>query len=158
MSKVLPDHHSWFEASLSSLSSRPSIVYTNSNVIHGFSASLSLSELRELKNTLGSISSICDLPVKVDATDTSDFLNLNPVTGAWPESNYGKDVIIGLVSLEIGQRVIVLKTMGCLKFYQSGKGNVLMACSLIRLCVTINSSEHEILRRIKRDLSMKIKA
>nr|XP_027109539.1 subtilisin-like protease SBT1.4 [Coffea arabica] len=30
-------------------------------------------------------------------TRTSDFLYLNPVTGQWPASNFGKDVIVGVV-------------------------------------------------------------
>ncbi|KAF6143238.1 hypothetical protein GIB67_039021 [Kingdonia uniflora] len=76
-------------------------MYTYSNVLNGFSTTLSPSELREPENTPGFIYSIRDYSVKVDTTHTSDFLNLNPVTGAWPESNYGKDVIIGLLDTEV---------------------------------------------------------
>ncbi|KAF6143980.1 hypothetical protein GIB67_017588 [Kingdonia uniflora] len=122
MPKAFSDHHSWFEASLSSLSSRPSIVYTYSNVLHGFSATLSPSELRELENTPGFIYSIRDYPVKVDTTHTSDFLNLNPVTGAWPESNYSEDVIIGLVDTGVWPESDSFKDDGMPKVPSRWKG------------------------------------
>ncbi|KAI3997840.1 hypothetical protein MKX01_036310 [Papaver californicum] len=65
--------------------------------MHGFSASLSLSELESLRNLPGFVSSNRDLPVRVDTTRTPRFLNLNSNYGAWPTSDYGKDVIIGVV-------------------------------------------------------------
>ncbi|KAF8406679.1 hypothetical protein HHK36_008770 [Tetracentron sinense] len=106
MPKAFSGHHAWYTTILSSISdsstttttsSFSNLIYTYSNVIHGFSASLSPSELKALKNSPGFISSIRDVPVKVDTTHTSQFLGLNSNSGAWPVSNYGKDVIIGLV-------------------------------------------------------------
>ncbi|KAK9270678.1 hypothetical protein L1049_026260 [Liquidambar formosana] len=110
MPKAFSGYHSWYLATVASVSDKsrvttttstfPSsskLLYTYSNVIHGFSASLSPSELEALKNSPGYVSSIRDLPVKVDTTHSSQFLGLNSNSGVWPVSNYGKDVIIGLV-------------------------------------------------------------
>ncbi|KAI3952291.1 hypothetical protein MKW92_047490 [Papaver armeniacum] len=108
MPKDFSDHHNWYASALSSVRHYPQIsttattrsidiIYTYSNVMHGFSASLSSSELESLRNLPGFVSSYRDLPVRVDTTRTPQFLNLNSNYGAWPTSNYGKDVIIGVV-------------------------------------------------------------
>ncbi|GAB4852191.1 hypothetical protein Ancab_016382 [Ancistrocladus abbreviatus] len=112
MPGVFTDHHSWFKSIVDSsrfptttksstttdssvLASK--LLYTYTHVIHGFSASLTPSELDVLRNSPGYIYSIRDLPVKVDTTHTSKFLGLTSASGAWPASDYGKDIIIGLV-------------------------------------------------------------
>ncbi|OVA15835.1 Peptidase S8/S53 domain [Macleaya cordata] len=108
MPKAFSDHHNWYTSTLSSVredsltittttTNSLNLIYTYTNVIHGFSASLSSSELESLKKSPGFVSSIRDVPVKVDTTRTSQFLQLNSMSGAWPASNYGKDVIIGVV-------------------------------------------------------------
>ncbi|XP_055835367.1 subtilisin-like protease SBT3 [Solanum dulcamara] len=112
MPKVFSSHHSWYLTTLSSVSdSRTSskdflsskLVYTYSNAINGFSASLSPSEIEAIKNSPGYVSSIKDMSVKIDTTHTSQFLGLNSESGVWPtpESDYGKDVIVGLVDTGI---------------------------------------------------------
>ncbi|KAF8030557.1 hypothetical protein BT93_E2862 [Corymbia citriodora subsp. variegata] len=112
MPKAFSDHHSWYSAIVSSLVQSPNpkvraratatpssskLIYSYTHVMQGFSASLSPSELEALKNSPGYISFIEDLPVKVDTTHSTQFLGLNSDFGAWPTSDYGKDVIIGLV-------------------------------------------------------------
>uniref|UniRef100_A0A803NIL9 Uncharacterized protein n=1 Tax=Cannabis sativa TaxID=3483 RepID=A0A803NIL9_CANSA len=104
MPKVYSNNHAWYSATLTStlsenahITSSSKLIYSYTHVIKGFSASLSMEELKALEGAPGYISSIKDLPVKPDTTHTSQFLGLNPDTGAWPESHYGKDVIIGLV-------------------------------------------------------------
>ncbi|KAF8410077.1 hypothetical protein HHK36_002599 [Tetracentron sinense] len=108
MPKAFSGHHSWYAATLNAVSdssrattstttTTANLIYTYSNAIHGFSAILSPSELEALKNSPGYISSIRDLPATVDTTHTYKFLGLNSNSGVWPVSNYGKDVIIGLV-------------------------------------------------------------
>ncbi|KAL5714141.1 hypothetical protein ACHQM5_016142 [Ranunculus cassubicifolius] len=116
MPETFSDPHSWYEDTLSSLSdvsqiststiipsttTSSKLLYTYSNAIHGFSASLSSSELKALENTLGFVSSTRDIQVTVDTTHTSQFLQLNSKSGAWPASKYGEDVIIGLVDTGI---------------------------------------------------------
>ncbi|KAJ4966564.1 hypothetical protein NE237_018413 [Protea cynaroides] len=105
MPKVFSSHHSWYRATLSSVSdssstgtsSTSNLIYTYTNAIHGFSAILSPSELEALKGSPGYVSSVQDMAVTVDTTHTFEFLGLNSDSGAWPVSNYGKDVIIGLI-------------------------------------------------------------
>ncbi|KAL8513855.1 hypothetical protein ACS0TY_013103 [Phlomoides rotata] len=105
MPKAFSTHHHWYLNTLSSISITPQtsskLVYTYVNAIGGFSAILSSSELESIKNSPGYISSIKDTTVKVDTTHSYQFLGLNSDHGAWPVSNYGTDVIIGLVDTGI---------------------------------------------------------
>ncbi|PIA56505.1 hypothetical protein AQUCO_00700683v1 [Aquilegia coerulea] len=118
MPKLFSEHRSWYAATLSSISdvsqisttttttttktfSSSKLLYTYSNAIHGFSATLSSSELKMLENSPGFISSIRDVQVTIDTTHTSEFLQLSPKSGAWPAGNYGKDIIVGLVDTGI---------------------------------------------------------
>ncbi|KAK6245221.1 hypothetical protein SCA6_008311 [Theobroma cacao] len=106
--KAFSGQQSWYLATLASLSANwrantnatiPSskLIYTYNHVIQGFSASLTPAELEALKNAPGYVSSIRDRTVKVDTTHSFKFLGLNSSTGAWPVSNFGKDVIIGVI-------------------------------------------------------------
>lgn len=108
MPKPFSTHHSWYLNTLSSISSHintdssssssSKLVYAYSNAINGFSALLSSSEFDAIKNSPGYISSTKDTTVKVDTTHTYQFLGLDSSHGgAWSLSNYGDDVIIGLV-------------------------------------------------------------
>ncbi|PPR80744.1 hypothetical protein GOBAR_AA39966 [Gossypium barbadense] len=76
----------------------------------GFSACLTPAELEALKSTPGYVSSIKDRSVKVDTTHSFKFLGLNSNTGAWPVSNFGKDIIIGVIDTGSG-----LKTKALIK-------------------------------------------
>ncbi|CAJ2663121.1 unnamed protein product [Trifolium pratense] len=105
MPKAFSNQHSWYESTLSQVtttnnmlkSTSSKIIYTYNNVMNGFSANLSPEEHEALKNSVGYISSIPDLPLKLDTTHSPQFLGLNPYKGAWPASDYGKDIIIGVI-------------------------------------------------------------
>ncbi|CAI9777760.1 unnamed protein product [Fraxinus pennsylvanica] len=107
MPKAFSSHHNWYLATLASISnsietstefvSSSKLVYAYTNVMNGFSATLSPSELESLRNSPGYVSSVKDTSVKVDTTHSYQFLGLNSNQGAWPDSDYGKDVIIGVV-------------------------------------------------------------
>lgn len=109
MPKAFSDHHSWFLATISSISDTAEStftktskhIYTYTSSVHGFSASLTESELEALKKSPGYISSTRDRQMKVHTTHTSEFLGLSPSSGAWPAANYGEDIIIGLVDTGI---------------------------------------------------------
>ena len=94
---VNSDKHSSFHASRSLTSTPSSLLYAYDNAVHGFSASLSLQELENLKKSPGFVSAYSDKTAKLDTTHTTDFLSLNPSTGLWPASNYGEDIIIGVL-------------------------------------------------------------
>lgn len=109
MPKAFTDHHNWYLATISSISDTPKgafmaiskHIYTYTSSVHGFSACLTSSELEQLKKSPGYISSTPDRPLKMHTTHTSQFLGLSSVSGAWPATNYGEDVIIGLVDTGI---------------------------------------------------------
>lgn len=110
MPKPFSSQQSWYLATLSSLLDNitsnndqlnhifsSKLTYTYTNVMNGFSASLSPLELEALKTIPGYISSIRDLPIKPDTTHSPHFIGLNPIFGTWPSTQYGKNVIIGLI-------------------------------------------------------------
>ncbi|KAK2967587.1 hypothetical protein RJ640_030458 [Escallonia rubra] len=104
MPMVFTSHHSWYSAALSSVmhaKTTSSHIYTYNNVLHGFCASFYPFELDTLQDLPGYVSHTRDLPVTMHTTHTSQFIGLNTVSGAWPASNYGRDVIIGLVDTGI---------------------------------------------------------
>ncbi|KAG8377573.1 hypothetical protein BUALT_Bualt08G0047200 [Buddleja alternifolia] len=96
-------HHHYYTSLLTSVSnykhSEP--IYSYNNAIHGFCANLSPNELDAIKKAPGFLSSTRDVPLKLLTTHSSDFLGLNSLSGAWPVSDYGKDVIIGVVDTGI---------------------------------------------------------
>ncbi|KDP41713.1 hypothetical protein JCGZ_16120 [Jatropha curcas] len=120
MPKAFSTHHSWYLATLSSISAVSNnggggggggsgsaiadskILYSYTHVINGFSAHLSPFEHEALKKSPGYISSFKDLPVKLDTTRSPTFLGLTSNSGgAWLPSNYGEDIIIGVVDTGI---------------------------------------------------------
>lgn len=104
MPKAFESHETWYSSTISSIkSSVPSspmklgIIYTYDNIVHGFSATLSSQELVKLEKVVGFISAYKDSSPTLDTTHTFEFLGLNTLSGLWPASDYGKDVIIGVI-------------------------------------------------------------
>ncbi|XP_039120127.1 subtilisin-like protease SBT3 [Dioscorea cayenensis subsp. rotundata] len=98
MPKAFNHHQHWYTTSLQSLSVATSnLLYVYENAMHGFSVALSDEELKALKKMPGVLDVHKDRQVIVDTTHTYEFLNLNVATGLWPASNYGEDVIIGVI-------------------------------------------------------------
>ncbi|KAL8492020.1 hypothetical protein ACS0TY_023575 [Phlomoides rotata] len=112
MPKAFSSHHYWYSSILSSAKSaaqtslnadklQPKLIYTYDNAFHGFSALISKRELVAMKKSTGFISANADDVVTLDTTRTTDFLSLSSATGLWPASQYGKDVIIGIIDTGI---------------------------------------------------------
>lgn len=104
MPKAFSTHHFWYSSILKSApltSTQPKLVYTYHHAFHGFTAVVSEQELEALKNSPGFLSAYPDDIVTPDTTHSYKFLSLNTATGLWPASNYGKDVIIGVVDTGI---------------------------------------------------------
>jgi subtilisin family serine protease len=101
MPKAFTSHHNWYSSIVDCLNSEKpttsSFVYTYNHVLHGFSASLSHQELDTLRESPGFVSAYRDRNATLDTTYTPEFLSLNPTGGLWPASNYGEDVIIGVI-------------------------------------------------------------
>ncbi|XP_039118238.1 LOW QUALITY PROTEIN: subtilisin-like protease SBT3 [Dioscorea cayenensis subsp. rotundata] len=108
MPMAFTDHHHWYSSTLQSLSTSnsakedaseaaPRLIYAYENVMHGFSAVLSGEELKALKQAPGFLSAHEEKQATMDTSHTYEFLSLNTVTGLWPASKYGEDVIIGVI-------------------------------------------------------------
>ncbi|KAH7843331.1 hypothetical protein Vadar_015275 [Vaccinium darrowii] len=108
MPNVFTGPHHWYSSTVDSIKivqpttsdghqSPARILYTYDNAVHGFSAVLSKDEMETMKNLPGFLSAYGDKQATVDTTHTPEFLSLNPGTGLWPASDYGKDVIIGVI-------------------------------------------------------------
>lgn len=108
MPKAFSTHHNWYLTTLSSIShtdsatsttphSSSNLIYTYTNAINGFTALLTPSELESLEKSPGFVSSVRDAPVTLDTTRSTKFLGLDSDHGIWPASDFGHDVIIGVV-------------------------------------------------------------
>ncbi|XP_031123951.1 subtilisin-like protease SBT3 [Ipomoea triloba] len=73
------------------------LLYTYDHTLHGFSVVLSEEEFESLKESPGFVSAYRDKTVTLDTTHTFEFLSLNSATGLWPASEYGRDVIVGVI-------------------------------------------------------------
>ncbi|KAL2512676.1 Subtilisin-like serine endopeptidase family protein [Abeliophyllum distichum] len=123
MPKAFSDHTHWYSSTVDSLKSisptsnsqhqnQPSVVYTYDNAFHGFSAVLSKQELETLEKSPGFVSAYNDRVVTLDTTHTFEFLSLNPATGLWPASEYGKDVIVGVIDTGVWPESLSYKDDG----------------------------------------------
>ena len=69
--------------------------------MYGFSVVLSSEELKAIKNTHGFVVAYLDRNVTIDTTDTSEFLSLDSSSGLWHASNFGEDVIVGVIDIGV---------------------------------------------------------
>ncbi|RDX60379.1 Subtilisin-like protease SBT1.9, partial [Mucuna pruriens] len=136
MPKVFSTQHNWYLSTLSSAldnaqvttndnnlnSASSKLIYTYTNVMNGFSANLSPTELEALKTTTGYISSIPDLPATLDTTHSPHFLGLDPHVGTSPLAKFGEDVIIGLVDTGVWPESESFKDEGMTKIPSRWKG------------------------------------
>ncbi|XP_047976184.1 subtilisin-like protease SBT3 [Salvia hispanica] len=101
MPKAFSSHHFWYSSILAKSTARaspePKLIYTYDHAFHGFSAAMSAEEVQALKNSAGFISAYKDKIAVADTTHSTKFLGLTSAAGLWPASNYGKDVIIGVI-------------------------------------------------------------
>ncbi|KAL3839292.1 hypothetical protein ACJIZ3_023883 [Penstemon smallii] len=134
MPKAFSSHHYWYSSTLQSVKSvddptsiqghgsGPKLIYTYDNAFHGFTAVMSKQELENLKKSPGFLSAYVDDIVIPDTTHTYKFLSLNTATGLWPASEYGKDVIIGIVDSGIWPESPSFKDDGMTKIPSKWKG------------------------------------
>ncbi|XP_060186002.1 subtilisin-like protease SBT1.7 [Lycium barbarum] len=103
-------HDEWYNSMIESVldnkidsdSTSPRMFYSYDVVLQGFAARLTDQESKKLSD-FPEINGIFKdhFRIKLDTTHSSEFLGLNTNYGLWPESNFGDDVIIGLVDTGI---------------------------------------------------------
>jgi len=102
---VFTTHHDWFEsiidssksATLGHSSIKSQKVYSYSQAMYGFSAVLTSEELEAVKTSPGFVAAYPDRTATIDTTHTFEFLSLDPSSGLWHASNFGEDVIVGVI-------------------------------------------------------------
>ncbi|KAL8030050.1 hypothetical protein ABFX02_14G262600 [Erythranthe guttata] len=132
MPKAFASHHHWYSFTINSLKKSSKslhrhrkpleLVYTYDNAFHGFSAVLSEDELESLGNSPGFVSAYSDRNVTLDTTHTFEFLSLNPDAGLWPASDYGKDVIVGVIDTGVWPESLSFKDDGMTEVPKKWKG------------------------------------
>ncbi|KAL6317644.1 hypothetical protein AAG906_030397 [Vitis piasezkii] len=134
MPNAFATHHHWYASTVDSLmtaasttsnavQSTPKLIYTYDHVLHGFSAVLSKGELEKLrKSTAGFVSAYSDRTVTLDTTHTVEFLKLNQISGLWPASDFGKDVIVGVIDTGVWPESASFKDDGMTQIPARWKG------------------------------------
>ncbi|XP_058076316.1 subtilisin-like protease SBT1.5, partial [Magnolia sinica] len=109
---VFRDVDQWYKSTLKSLTSNPyesqdssegDFLHVYRTVFHGFSAKLSSAEASEIKNRLGVLDVFPDRVRQIQTTRSPQFLGLtaNSRHGLLAESNYGSNVVIGVLDTGI---------------------------------------------------------
>jgi subtilisin family serine protease len=73
------------------------LMHVYDTVFHGFSAKLTPQEASYMESMPGVLSLYPDGVKQLHTTRTPEFLGLSTTNGLWPESDYGEDVIIGVL-------------------------------------------------------------
>ncbi|KAL0393445.1 UNVERIFIED_CONTAM: Subtilisin-like protease SBT1.9 [Sesamum latifolium] len=77
------------------------MIHSYRNVITGFAARLSPLEVSQMEKKDGFVSARPQKTYTLHTTHAPSFLGLHESVGAWPISNYGKGVIIGVIDTGI---------------------------------------------------------
>ncbi|XP_023761943.1 subtilisin-like protease SBT1.4 [Lactuca sativa] len=97
-------HHRWYSSIVGSVSTshQPSdILYTYERSVNGFSVRLTRAQAAKLRRLPGILSVIPDRRRTLHTTHTPSFLGLADTFGIWPNSEYGDDVIVGVLDTGI---------------------------------------------------------
>ncbi|URD80778.1 subtilisin-like protease [Musa troglodytarum] len=95
------DRESWYRSFLATVSSEVQMIHMYTNVISGFAARLTESELEAMSAMPGFVRAYPDRMYRLQTTHTPAFLGLLMHQGLWNASNYGKGIIIGVLDTGI---------------------------------------------------------
>ncbi|KAG6400340.1 hypothetical protein SASPL_137166 [Salvia splendens] len=91
------DHLQWYDSSLKSVSQTANKLYTYDNVVHGYSARLTVEEARLLEGKPGVLLVQEDKKYEVHTTRSPEFLGILNNQESFPDSGTSSDVIIGVL-------------------------------------------------------------
>ncbi|KAM0066880.1 putative tripeptidyl-peptidase II [Helianthus debilis subsp. tardiflorus] len=99
MPSPFSNHHHWYTSVLSSLSDEAPAthLYTYYHVMDGFSAVLTVSQLKQLQKMPAHLATFEEMLGQLHTTRTPTFLGLKKEAGLWPVSGFGEDMIIGII-------------------------------------------------------------
>eukprot|EP00249_Psilotum_nudum_P017469 c26338_g1_i2 orf=127-2550(+) len=99
-------HHQWYASALAAVKGlqleemeeeKHGALYAYDTVFHGFAARLTADEAWVLGRVPGFLRVFPDSVLQLHTTHTPDFMRLSSSWGLWPSSNYGEDVIVGVL-------------------------------------------------------------
>lgn len=91
------DHTHWYDSSLKSVSDSAEMLYTYTNVVHGFSTRLTRAEARAMEARPGILSVLPELRYELHTTRTPSFLGLDQNAALFPQSDSASDVVVGVL-------------------------------------------------------------
>ncbi|KAK1549142.1 hypothetical protein Q3G72_030907 [Acer saccharum] len=98
-------HESWHQSIVNSLLStaddREMLLYSYNHVMHGFSASLTPSQLSAIEKSQAHLATYLESFGKLFTTYSPKFLGLQHESGLWPAASFGEGVIIRIVDTGI---------------------------------------------------------
>lgn len=96
---IFPTHYHWYSSEFTTDSTR--ILHTYDTVFSGFSATLTPSQADSLRSHPSVLAVFEDRRRHLHTTRSPQFLGLRIQRGLWSESDYGSDVIIGVLDTGI---------------------------------------------------------
>ncbi|KAL8472975.1 hypothetical protein ACS0TY_029982 [Phlomoides rotata] len=91
------DHTHWYDSSLKSVSNSAQMLYTYTNVVHGFSTRLTPEEAQAMETRPGILSVFPELKYELHTTRTPSFLGLDQNAAMFPQSDSRSEVIVGVL-------------------------------------------------------------
>ncbi|KAL8476975.1 hypothetical protein ACS0TY_029322 [Phlomoides rotata] len=91
------DHTHWYDSSLKSVSNSAQMLYTYTNVVHGFSTRLTSEEAQAMETRPGILSVFPELKYELHTTRTPSFLGLDQNAAMFPQSDSRSEVIVGVL-------------------------------------------------------------
>ncbi|KAL4272439.1 hypothetical protein GQ457_13G020220 [Hibiscus cannabinus] len=119
-------HESWHLSMLQSVSKsvdkQDQLLYSYKNVMHGFSARLTPSQVSEIKKSSTYVAMHEESFGKLLTTHSPKFLGLRYSSGLWPASSYGEGMIIGLIDSGVWPESMSFNDEGMPSIPQRWKG------------------------------------